>query len=373
MKFFTVLCVVLCSAAITVHAGSPLKYTDEMHEMCQFYSSLYLLREEEDVRKIFGGKHKCDKCCVNLIAVTVRSLVNAFISSRDRWKLCGEDHYQGECCLGVEQTGAACSKGAKNCWDDCLAFTTPTYYDTSRFISSFFSKNGKLSKWLNGVETSLERGGNSCPHTGDGYGWYSYNEDIGGLFSIKPRDYGWNYVTVTLVDTRHTTDPLHTLSCMFARAGYSQMMWDGGECSNICENTVEVRSELGNKLGKVNNDLRGTEQAPKRSTQQVPHKDDTARSDGEAPEETADGEHVTSDSVAVSDNLDDQKQLAHFPNNTGGSFPAGVGDSVQSGMGKKVDGNVTYFVTGGVRQTGESVLYVVLLHFVKTVWGTLLQ
>ncbi|CCD21691.1 hypothetical protein ERJ75_000164000 [Trypanosoma vivax] len=373
MKFFTALCVVLCSAAITVHAGSPLKYTKEMHEMCQFYSSLYSLREEENVRKILGGKHKCDDCCVDQIAVTVRSLVYAFINSQKRWSVCGEDHYQGGCCLGVEKTGTACSKGVKDCWTDCLAFTTPTYYDTSRFISSFFSKDGKLSKWLNGVETTLERNGDSCPHTGDDYGWYSYNEDIGGLFSIEPKGYRREHVTITLIETDYALDPLHKLSCMFARAGYGQMMWDGEECSKICENAVKIRSESDNRPFEVNDGVREADQTQKHNTQQVPHKAETPNPEGEITEATVDGEHVTSDSVAVTDSLEDQKQLAHAPNNTGGSFPTAVGGLVQNRMGKKVGGNVTYFVTGGVRQTGESVLYVVLLHFVKTACGTLLQ
>ncbi|KAG8339364.1 hypothetical protein TRVL_09808 [Trypanosoma vivax] len=374
MKFCTALCVVLCSAAITVHAGSPLKYTDEMHEMCQFYSSLHRLQKEENVRKILGDNRKCDKCCVNEISVAAKLLVDAFISSIDRWKLCGEDRYHHrDCCLGVEDKSTACSEDTKDCWNDCLAFATPTYHDTSRFISSFFSKDGNLSKWSKGVETALGRGGDSCPHTNDGYAWDSYNEDIGGLFSIKPKGYGREHVTVTLVETRHTTGPLHTLSCMFARAGYGQMMWDGEECSKICENTVKVRSESDNRPLEVNNDVRGTEQAPKRGTQQVPHEGDTPRSDGEAPEATANGKHVTSERAAMTDSFDDRKHFAHSRNNTGGSFHTGVGGLVQNGMGKRVDGNVTYFVTGGARQTGESVLYVVLLHFVRAACATLLQ
>ncbi|KAH8617735.1 hypothetical protein ERJ75_000344600 [Trypanosoma vivax] len=374
MKFFTALCVVLCSAAIAAYAGNPLKYTDEMHEMCQFYGSLYFLRKEENVREILGDNHKCDKCCVNMIAVTVRSLVDAFISSRGRWKLCGEDRYHHrDCCLGVEDRYTACSKDVKNCWTDCLGFSTPTNYDTSRFISSFFSKDGNLSKWIRGVETELERNGDSCPHTNDGYGWYSHNEDIGGLFSVKPRGYGWNRVTVTLVDTHYTLSPLHALSCMFARAGYSQMMWDGEECSKICENTAKIRSESDNRPFEVNGGVREKDQTPKRSTQQIPHEGNMPNSDGEAPEATADGVPVTSDSVAVSDSLDDRKQLAYALNNTGGLLPVGLGGPRQNGIEKKVDGNVTYFVMSGVRQTGESVVYVVLLHFVRAAWGTLLQ
>ncbi|KAH8619288.1 hypothetical protein ERJ75_000176000 [Trypanosoma vivax] len=373
MKFFMALCVVLCSAAVTVRAGSPLKYTDEIHEMCQLYSSLYHLQEEENVRKILRDNRKCDECCANEISVAAKSLVNAFISSRSGWKICESTHHQRGCCLGMEKISKTCLKDVKDCWDRCLTFNTLTSHETSKFISRFFSKDGNLSKWSKGVETTLERDGSGCPSTKNVYGWHSHAEDIGGLFNIQTDAYGRERVTVTLVETRHTTGPLHTLSCMFARAGYSQMMWTNGECSNICENTVKVRSELGNKLGEVNNDLRGTEQAPKRSTQQVPHTDDTPRLGGEAPKETAEGEHVTSERAAMTDSLDDEKQLAHGPNNTGGSFPAGVGGSGQNRMAKKVDGNVTYFVTGGVRQTGESVLYVVLLHFVKTAWGTLLQ
>ncbi|KAG8341945.1 hypothetical protein TRVL_07234 [Trypanosoma vivax] len=372
MKFFTALCVVLCSAAVTAYAGSPLKYTKEMHEMCQFYSSLHHLQEEENVRKILGDNHKCDKCCVNLIAVTVRSLVNAFISSRGSWKLCGEDRYQSECCLGVEDKSTACSEDTKSCWNDCLAFTTPTYYDTSRFISSFFSKNGNLSKWIRGVETELGRGGNRCPHTDDGDAWHSHTEDIGGLFNIQTDVYLQERVTVTLVDTAYTLGSLHTLSCMFARAGYSQMMWTNEECEDVCKNAVPMQSESDNKPLEVDYGVRETDQTQKHNTQQIPYKGNTSKLDGEAPEAVADGEHVTSERVPMTDSLDDRKQLAHARNNTGDSFPVGVGGSVQNGMAN-VDGNVTYFVTGGVHQTGEGVLYVVLLHFVKTAWGTLLQ
>ncbi|KAH8620312.1 hypothetical protein ERJ75_000071600 [Trypanosoma vivax] len=370
MKFFTALCLVLCSATITVHAGSPLKYTNEIHEMCQLYSSLSHLQEEKNVRNILGDNHKCDECCINQITFAARSLVNAFINSRKRWEVCEADHQRG-CCLSVEKTGSACSKVVENCWDDCLAFKTLNSHDIGKFILSFFSKNDTLGKWLKGVKLQVGRDSTSCEYTE--HDSYRQSGDFGGLFIVDASGYNYGRVMMKIEGPFYNLGNLRILVCMFARAGYGQMMGTMEECSNICKDTVEVRREPENKLDEVSSDGGEIDQTPKGSTQQVPHKGDTARSDGEAPEETADGEHVTSDSVAVSDNLDDQKQLAHFPNNTGGSFPAGVGDSVQSGMGKKVDGNVTYFVTGGVRQTGESVLYVVLLHFVKTACGTLLQ
>ncbi|KAG8343287.1 hypothetical protein ERJ75_001583200 [Trypanosoma vivax] len=372
MKFSTALCVVLCSAAITVHAGRPLKYTDEIHEMCQLYSSLSHLQEEKNVRKILGDNHKCDECCINHITVAAKSLVYAFISSRGRWKICENMHHQRGCCLGVEKIGKTCSKDVKDCWDDCFAFNTLNSHDTSKFISRFFSKDGNLSKWSRGVETALGRHSTGCGHTE--YDGYTQRGDF-GLFTVlvDASSYYYARVMMKIEGPFYNLGNLRALVCMFARAGYGQIMGTTEECSNICKDTVVVRRKPENKLDEVSSDGGETDQTPKGSTQQVPHKGDTPRSDGEAPEATADGEHVTSDSVAVSDSLDDQKQLAHSPNNTGGSFPAGVGDSVQSGMGKKVDGNVTYFVTGGVRQTGESVLYAVLLHFVKTAWGTLLQ
>ncbi|KAH8619817.1 hypothetical protein ERJ75_000129000 [Trypanosoma vivax] len=152
---------------------------------------------------------------------------------------------------------------------------------------------------------------------------------------------------------------------MFAHAGYGQMMGTMEDCADICKDTADMQSVPKNKLGEVSSGVSETDQTPKRGTQLVPHKDDTSKLDGEAPKETADGEHVTSDSVAVTDSLDGRKQLAHARNNTGGSLSGGLSGPRQSGVTKKVDGNVTYFVTGGVRQTGESVLYVVLLYFVR--------
>ncbi|KAH8619862.1 hypothetical protein ERJ75_000122900 [Trypanosoma vivax] len=371
MRFSTALCVVLCSAVITVHAGRPLKYTDEIHEMCQLYSSLSHLREEKNVRKILGDNHKCDECCINQISVAAKSLVYAFINSRKRWEVCDADHQRG-CCLGVEKIGKTCSKDAEDCWDDCLAFNTLTLHDTSKFISKFFSKDGNLSKWSRGVETALGRHSTGCGHTE--YDGYTQRGDF-GLFTVlvDANSYYYARVMMKIEGPFYNLGNLRILVCMFARAGYGQIMGTMEDCADICKDTAEMQSVPKNKLGEVSSGVSETGQTPKGSTQQVPHTDDTPRSDGEAPEATADGEHVTSERVAVSDSLDGRKQLPHARNNTGRSFPAGVGDSVQSGVVKKVDGNVTYFVTGGVRQTGESVLYAVLLHFVKTAWGTLLQ
>ncbi|KAG8340884.1 hypothetical protein ERJ75_000083800 [Trypanosoma vivax] len=160
---------------------------------------------------------------------------------------------------------------------------------------------------------------------------------------------------------------------MFARAGYGQMMGTMEDCADICKDTTEMQSVQKNKLNEVSGGDSETDQTPKRSTQLVPHKDNTSKLDGEAPKETADSENVTGEHATVTDSLDDRKHFAHSRNNTGGSFHTGVGGLVQNGMGKRVDGNVTYFVTVGVRQTGESVLYVVLLHFVRAAWATLLQ
>ncbi|KAG8339909.1 hypothetical protein TRVL_09263 [Trypanosoma vivax] len=228
------------------------------------------------------------------VTFAARSLVYAFINSQSKWKVCKTDHQRG-CCLSVEKTDTACSKDARSCWNDCLAFSS-TGASRVGEVLSLFGKNGDFNKFLTGVELQVGRGSTSCEHTE--YDSYRPRGDFGGLFVVDASGYYYGRLVMKLEGSFHSLGNLRALVCMFARAGYGQMMGTMEDCADICKDTTEMQSVPKNKLGEVSGGVRETDQQPKRSTRQVPHKDDTSKLDGEAPKETADGEHVTGERAA---------------------------------------------------------------------------
>ncbi|KAH8610336.1 hypothetical protein ERJ75_001108200 [Trypanosoma vivax] len=129
--------------ALPTYGGSPLKYTDEVHEMCQLYSGLAQLQNEANVKKVL--KRECGPHCINEIVIAAKSLVNSFTRSSSKWKVCDPDpeHSTG-CCLGTGHENRWYSKYPKDLWNRCLSFDTASARGVSEFVDIYLRHGEKL-------------------------------------------------------------------------------------------------------------------------------------------------------------------------------------------------------------------------------------
>ncbi|KAG8341680.1 hypothetical protein TRVL_07488 [Trypanosoma vivax] len=218
-----------------VYGGQPLKYTDEVHEMCQFYSGLALLQNEADIQKDLM-KSKCGSRCINEIATSARLLLSAFKSSYKDWKNCGE-HYNDGCCLGNDYKSRWNGKLPRSLWVDCFSpelSAVAEYKDgVSGFLNRFFMDGTKIEEWLKGVTLTLERDGTQCHYTTSDYnGWYTQIGTIGGLFDVEHIRYR-HTATLKLTQTEYDSGSFHTLLCMLRCAGYVSKL-SIGHCDDKC-------------------------------------------------------------------------------------------------------------------------------------------
>ncbi|KAG8345515.1 hypothetical protein TRVL_03651 [Trypanosoma vivax] len=227
---------VLAVAASIAEGGNPLKYTEQIAELCQFYHGMYLLSDEENVKKFFQS-HGCDDCCVDEISVHALSLWRAFSNSYSEWKDCGERQFNG-CCLGVESSTYQ-GKQTRLLWPDCF-FHLPkgkTWDEQDqKIVKKLLSTGGALvGKWKDGVELELENGNTNCEYTKRYIGWSDIKGEIGGVFNVEVNDYLRDKVVIKLDETSYLSGSLHRLLCAFSRTTYEQGIQNHVEgCEGVC-------------------------------------------------------------------------------------------------------------------------------------------
>ncbi|CCD19525.1 hypothetical protein ERJ75_001518500 [Trypanosoma vivax] len=215
-----------------IYGGQPLLYTDGVHEMCQFYKGLALLRDEANVKKVF--KDKCGPHCISEILVSAKSLVDSFIGSSSKWKVCDSDRvHSSGCCLSTGRKNGWHSKYPKDLWVDCFSFDTAGAGDVTQFVDSYLRHGEKLQKWVSGVQLEFGRDGNVCHYTDeDGWSWHG-ERGYFGLFGVEVDRYYPRFPTMKMSDTFLTSGPLHTLLCMLRCAGYASKL-SIGHCDDKC-------------------------------------------------------------------------------------------------------------------------------------------
>ncbi|KAG8339118.1 hypothetical protein TRVL_10055 [Trypanosoma vivax] len=215
-----------------VYGGQPLQYDNEVNEMCQFYRGLALLRDEVKIKNVF--KRECGLRCINEIVIAARSLVDAFIDSGFKWKVCDTDpdHSPG-CCLSTGRGNRWRSKYPEDSWVDCFSFNTVGAGDVVQFFDSYLRDGEKLQKWVNGVRLQFARDESKCSYTDVG-GWFGYEERGSfGLFDVEVDRYYPHPPTMKMSNTFLTSGPLHTLLCMLRCAGYVSKL-SIGHCDGKC-------------------------------------------------------------------------------------------------------------------------------------------
>ncbi|KAH8616402.1 hypothetical protein ERJ75_000483600 [Trypanosoma vivax] len=225
----------LAVAASVVEGGSPLKYTEKVDEVCQFYHGMRLLTDRDKVKKFFK-RYGCGDCCADDVSVYANSLLEAFKRSYGRWRNCGE-YPHTNCCLGVESLTYE-AKEPKSLWVDCF-FDYQQNSETwdkqvENFVNKFLSAGGVLMKWKNGVNLALEKGDRKCEYTESYNHWSGHSGgDFGGLFNVEVNGYRQEEATMKLYESELEYGSLHKLLCALSKSKYGQGIQLEG-CEKVC-------------------------------------------------------------------------------------------------------------------------------------------
>ncbi|CCD21476.1 hypothetical protein, conserved in T. vivax [Trypanosoma vivax Y486] len=215
----------LAVAASVVEGGRPLKYTEKVDEVCQFYHGMRLLTDRDKVKKFFK-RYGCGDCSADEISFYAGSLRETFSKSYSVWKNCG-DYSSTNCCLGVK-SATYLGKQTESLWSECFLYSQQNSEawdgQIENFVNKFLSAGGVLwEKWQDGVYLELERDSTRCTYTEGDNAWSGQSGgEIGGLFNVEVSEYLQDKVIMKLDGTVLESGNLYELLCLLSRTTYGR-------------------------------------------------------------------------------------------------------------------------------------------------------